>query len=148
VWNVQQQAQFDDVRHQWLLVSRSPNLRIVGHFGGQLQPGNPPAFGFFVTITPSFLQVASYQGRQFLRDGYHRATGLLALGARRVPAFVRSFASIQELVPQGMLPQEAFMGERPPLVADYADESVAATVELPASQKIVVVQALELSPHG
>jgi len=147
-WNLEQQAQFDETRHQWMLVSRNPNLRVIGHFGGVLQDGQPPAFGFFVTIQPSFLQVAEYRGRYFLRDGYHRATGLLAIGATRVPAFVRSFTSVQQMVPQGMLPHEAFLGDRPPRIADYADDAVAATVQLPASQKMIVVQALELAPQG
>jgi hypothetical protein len=57
-WTLEQQAQLDETRNQWLLVSRNPNLRIVGHFAGAIQQGGPPAFGFFATITPSFLQVA------------------------------------------------------------------------------------------
>ncbi len=147
-WNVEQRASLDEGRHLWMLASRNPNLRIVGQFAGPVGPNGLPGFGFIVTITPSFVQVASYQGRHFLRDGYHRSIGLLALGARFVPALVRPFTSIQELVPAGMLPQEAFMGPKPPLLADFADDGVAATVYLPASQKMVVVQGLELSPHG
>lgn len=147
-WNVEQQAQFDESRNLWLLVSRNPNLKVVGRFAGPVQPNAPPGFGFFVTVTPSFVQVATYQGRHFLRDGYHRATGLLAAGARHVPVLARTIGSIQELVPQGMLPQEAYLGSTPPFMPDYADDTVAATVHLPASQKMIVVQALELSPHG
>jgi nitrogen fixation protein len=147
-WRLEQQAQFDPTRNQFLLVSRNPNLRIVGHFAGPLKPGDPPAFGFLATIMPSFLQVAAYQGRYFLRDGYHRSIGLLSIGARHVPAFVRQIDSMEQLVPAGMLPQEAFMGDRPPTLADYADESVSTSVQLPASQKMIVVQALELSPQG
>lgn len=120
----------------------------MGHFAGAIQEGGPPAFGFFATISPSFLQVAGYQGRYYLRDGYHRSIGLLGIGVRRVPAFVRDLDSIQALVPAGMLAQEAFMGPRPPTLADYSDDTVAATVALPASQKMIVVQALELSPQG
>jgi hypothetical protein len=147
-WSLEQHAQLDESRNQWLLVSRNPNLRIVGHFAGIIQPGQPPAFGFLATIMPSFLQVAGYQGRYYLRDGYHRSIGLLSIGVRRVPAFVRDLESIEALVPTGMLPQEAFMGPRPPTLADYADDMVATTVELPASQKMIVVQALELTPQG
>src|SRR5450759_509528 len=59
-WNLQQQASLDEDRHLWMLASRHPNLRIVGHFAGPIAPGGPFGFGFVVTITPSFLQVASY----------------------------------------------------------------------------------------
>lgn len=147
-WQLEQQAQLDEGRNQWLLVSRNPNLRVVGHFAGPLQPGGPPGFGFLATILPSFLQVAEYQGRFYLRDGYHRSLGLLGVGAQRVPAFVRTFDSIQQLVPAGMLPQEAFVGDRPPTLADYSSDVVSAAVDIPASQKMIVVQALELSPQG
>lgn len=142
-------VQLDEARNQFLLVSRNPNLRLAGHFAGQLQPNSPPAFGFMATIFPSFLQVAGYRGRYVLRDGYHRSMGLLSIGATMVPAFVRDFDAIQQLVPGiGMLPHEAFLGDRPPRIADYADDRVSSTVQLPASQKMIVVQAIELSPLG
>ena len=147
-WTFEHQAQLDEARHLWMLVSRNPNLKIVGQFAGPVGPDKLQGFGFVVTVTPSFLQVASYHGRFLLRDGYHRAIGLLAIGARFVPAFVRDFTSINELVPQGMLPQEAFLGPRPPLLGDYLDDHVSLEIQLPASQKMVVVQALELSPQG
>jgi hypothetical protein len=147
-FNPELNAQLDEARNQFLLVSRNPNLRLAGHFAGPLQPNSPPAFGFLATIRPSFLQVAGYGGRYFLRDGYHRSLGLLGIGATWVPAFVRDLDAIQELVPPGMLPQEAFVGARPPKLLDYSDDAVSASVQLPASQKMIVVQALELSPLG
>src|SRR5437899_1275073 len=69
-------AQFDESKKVWLFSAPNPNLRIMGHWGGQVQPG-VVAFGFVVAISPSFLQVARFQGRLFLRDGYHRAVGFL-----------------------------------------------------------------------
>jgi hypothetical protein len=70
------------------------------------------------------------------------------MGVTWAPVFLRDFDSIQQLVPPGMLPQEAFLGERPPTLRDYADTEVSAEIQVPASQKVVVVQALELSPRG
>jgi hypothetical protein len=46
------------------------------------------AFTFFVSMGASYIQVARYQGRSFLRDGYHRAVGLLRAGVSQVPAVV------------------------------------------------------------
>jgi hypothetical protein len=51
--------------------------------------GGPPIFGFAVALNPSYMQVVHYRGRYFLRDGYHRAYGLLSRGITVVPAFVR-----------------------------------------------------------
>lgn len=138
--------QADEAHHVFTTISRNPNLRVTGQFIAQV--GDGPGLGFSVSISPSYLVVASYQGRHYLRDGYHRALGLLLAGVSEVPAFVRSYDSIQSLVPPGMLPHEAFLGERPPRLTDYLDDSVSVDVELPATQKMIVVQALELATAG
>ena len=146
-WATELPSQFDEARQQWLLVSRNPNLRVIGHFGGPIAgPGSPVGFGFLVAITPSFVNVGLYQGRYFLHDGYHRALGLLSRGIRQIPAFVKAYSAINDLVPPGMLPQEAFLGSRPPTLPDFLDDQVAAQIELPASQKMVIVHAMELQP--
>jgi len=141
-------TQFDEARKVWAFSSPNPNLRISGHFGGQIQPG-VRGFGFVVSVAASFLQVGSYRGRHLLRDGYHRAYGFISRGITRVPAFVRDFDSYDELsLPAGLLPQGAFLGERPPALVDYMDESVSASVQLPAMHKMVIVQAIEMSSLG
>jgi len=71
-------AQFDESRNVWLFTAPNPNLRIVGDFGGQVQPGLV-GLGLVVAISPSFMQGARFPGRLFLRDGYHRAIGFLRL---------------------------------------------------------------------
>jgi hypothetical protein len=43
----------------------------------------------------------------------------------------------------GLLPQSVYLGERPPVLPDYLDDSVSARVSLPVQQKIVIVQAIE-----
>ena len=97
----------------------------------------------------SQVQVACVNGRYLLRDGYHRAVGLLAHGITHVPAFVRDFGRFgQEIVPQNMLEQAAYLGDQPPTLADYWDDHVAASVQLPASQKMILIQAVELGLMG
>jgi hypothetical protein len=141
---------FDQAKNAFTVVSANPNLRIVGHVGSEVATasGKFPCFGFLFSVSPSFMQVAEYQGRLLLRDGYHRAIGLLASGVTTVPVFHRSFASIGELVPPGMLPQEAFLGDRPPLLPDYLDDSVSALVQMPALLKTVVIHGLETVISG
>jgi hypothetical protein len=141
-------AQFDPTRQAWIFSARNPNLRITGQFGGQVAPGTA-GFGFTLAVSPSFMQVAGFDGRLMLRDGYHRAYGLLRRGITRVPVFYRQFATIEELhLPQGMLPQAAYLGDRPATIADYLDNVVAASVDLPATQKMIVISGLELAPIG
>lgn len=138
--------QFDETRQTWLVSSPNPNLRIVGNWSGPLQ-GGLIGLGFAVSITPSFLQVARFQGRFVLRDGYHRAYGFLQRGITRVPAFVREFAPFQDLgLPAGLLSQAAYLGDQPPTLPDYLDDALSVTVSIPAVQKMIVVTGMELTP--
>ncbi len=110
-----------------MIASRNPNLRLVGNFAGEVQPG---AIGV-------------------LRDGYHRSLGLLLRGIKNVPVFVREHSQFEDLgLPQGMLSQAAYLGEQPPTLIDYLDDQVAASVMLPASQKMIVIHGIEMNPLG
>jgi len=141
-------AAFDESKNAWILSSPNPNLRVSGHFNAQVAPG-VLGFGFAVTLQKSYLQVAGLGGRYFLRDGYHRAYGLLTAGIRKVPALVKEYESFEQIrLPQGLLPQGAYLGERPPLLPDYLNDQVAANTLLPVTQKMVVVQGLELTSVG
>ncbi len=145
-------VQFDENRKTWMVTSRNPNLRIVGQFtvpvdsgGGQEMTG----CGFAITVTASFVQVARYRNRLLLRDGYHRSLGLLSRGVTHVPVLYREFGAYEPLgLGPGMLPEGSYLGERPPFLADYFLDSVAAEVSLPASQKMIVIQGIEMTPMG
>jgi hypothetical protein len=139
---------FDHARQTFTFASPNPNLQVVrpvDHLPAS--PDSALGFGFVVAVPPSLLQVARFQQRWFLRDGYHRAVGLLGHGITRVPALVRELDAIEALVPPriqaGMLPQGAYLGTHPPVLADYHDDAVAVSVRMPVQQKIVLVQALE-----
>ena len=63
--------------------------------------------------------------------------------------FTREFGSLESLdLPAGMLPQGAYFGDRPPCLPDYLDDAVSVEVQLPAFQKMVVIQGLEVTPIG
>jgi hypothetical protein len=141
-------AQFDQAKQAFVIASPNPNLKVTGSFAMMVQEAQAPGYVFTVNVMPSFVQVARFQGRYFLRDGYHRAFGLLDRGVTHAPVFLRDFDAVENLAPPGMLPQAAYLGDRPPLLRDYHDELVAASVRLPAHQKMIVIQALELSVQG
>lgn len=131
----------------WLITSADHNVRVLGPYFGQPSPDAPPVLGFHVAPLASLLLVVEYNGGLYLRDGYHRATGLLTHGITDVPALVLKDASYDDLrVPQGMLPHDAFLGDRPPYLPDFLDAEVSADAPIPASDKLVMVQALELNP--
>jgi hypothetical protein len=140
--------QFDQERLTFTTNLASQNLHIVGAFGGPAEDDLPPgtvSVGFHLRVITSFVQVASIQGRYFLRDGYHRGLGLLQRGVRYAPVLVRPDLPLAELVPPGMLDFEVFMGDRPPVLADYWDDRVSCPVPAAAPRKVIIVRASELS---
>lgn len=143
------QGQYHYLKQTYTIISPNLNLTVAGNFDapGNIdarQPGGLLGFGFNVTVPPSFVQVARFQGRYVLRDGYHRSFGLLSRGITRVPAYVRDFATAEELVPAGTLPRSAWLGNRPPLLRDYHDDLVAEPVLLPVPHRMIVIHAVEL----
>ncbi|HEY1520551.1 MAG TPA: hypothetical protein VGF91_29265 [Solirubrobacteraceae bacterium] len=134
-------AHFDEESQTWNISSPSPNLRITGTFAGEVKP-DVLGFGFLLEVLTSFVSVAEFRGRYILRDGYHRTHNLLSAGLVRVPAFVRHFDDADELFRQGMLPVDAYCGERPPTLADYHDDGVSADVSYTPSATRVLVKAL------
>jgi hypothetical protein len=144
--------QFDPARNTWMITSRNPILRIVGQFSGPVDVGGGHQMGgcgFVVTISPSFVQVVRYRNRLLLRDGYHRSLGLLAKGITHVPVLFREFGQFGPLgLGPGMLPEASYLGDRPPYLADYLSDAVSAEVDLPASQKMLVIQGIEMNPMG
>jgi hypothetical protein len=143
--------QFDPARNTWMIASRNPNLRIVAQFSGPVPVGRQQltGCGFVVTISPSFVQVVRYRNRLLLRDGYHRSLGLLAKGITHVPVLFREFGQFEPLgLGPGMLPEASYLGERPPFLSDYLADTISAEVDLPASQKMIVIQGMEINPIG
>lgn len=124
--------------------SLNPNLRVLGvnlHDAQVNVPGSPiptrvQAATFFFSMGTSYLSVARYQGRCFVRDGYHRAAGLLRAGVEVVPCILVEARSVAEIgCPPGSLPYDVLFGERPPHILDFWDDRVARIVMQPAIRK-------------
>jgi hypothetical protein len=132
--------------------SYNPNLRIAG---GQMTdanvsqaPGLPEikmrAVTIFVFMGASYLQVVRYRDRCFIRDGYHRAAGLLKAGLTQVPCIfieARSFEEVGAIT--GAFTYETLYGEHPPRLIDFWDSSVSRTVKQASVRKVVRVRGEE-----
>jgi hypothetical protein len=141
------QASLDGGQLAWVFSSPNHNLQVLAPGQGQTDQG--PLFGFIVGIPTSLVRVARFEGRYILTDGYHRTHGLLKVGATRIPALVRDVESFEALgLPQGMLPQSAFLGTRPATLRDHLDSAVSADTRLPAMQRTVVLPALQVTSAG
>jgi hypothetical protein len=139
--------QYHHLTKTYTITSPNLNLAVISNFdapGNQAPQASQLGFGFTVGVPPSFIEVARFQGRYLLRDGHHRAFGLLSRGITRVPAYVRDVSTAEELAPAGMLPRSAWLGDRPPLLRDYHDDLVAEPVLLPVPSRTIVIQAVGL----
>lgn len=134
--------------------SLNPNLRIVGAEAQEIQvspdPSIPPramrAIVVVLSMGAPYLQIAHWAGRYFVRDGHHRAVGLLARGTHIVPAVLIEARSWKELVggaEAGALPYDVLFGSHPPLLTDFWDNGVATDCLQPAVRKVLRVRGEE-----
>lgn len=136
------------------LSSVNPNLRVVGaNFSAQMVPpgpGLPPiqmlAMTVLAYVPVSYLVVARYRGRCFVRDGNHRAAGLVRRGCYVAPCVLMDARNFNEVMAPGpgILTDEILFGDRPPTVADFWDDAVSHDVRRLAIRKVVRVRPDEL----
>lgn len=132
---------FDQIKNAFVFSSPNPNLKI-------LAPVNTAEgiFGFAVGVANSFVQVVKVNDRYFMRDGHHRAYGFLSNEINLVPVLYREFNSINDMgLPQGLFPAETLIGNKPPRLLDYFDDTVSGIAEFTRPTKVVVVQGLEIA---
>jgi hypothetical protein len=122
--------------------SGNPNLKIVfapsfkqDHDGLPLQ----------VSYGSPYMEVAQYQDRWFLRDGYHRAYSLLRAGIFAVPAVVVEARTLEELgaVQPWFFPEEILFCDYPPQLLDYHCKKLVVEYERPAREKVIRVSLRE-----
>ena len=77
---------------------------------------------FSLSKTAVFLVVAEVEGRLFLKDGTHRAVGLLARGVEKAPCVVIHQGHGRPIIVPDFLPKEMLFGPHPPQVRDFLDE--------------------------
>ena len=143
----------DELNHAITFSSRNPNLRVglpvmadVHVARGAGQPAKTEKFlGFPVHFGWPFLMVAEHNGRLLLCDGYHRSYGLLRRSIHTVPCIFMKTADFSETgaTRAGLIPYKTLFGDRPPMVSDFLDESVAKGVNRAAELNLIRVTATE-----
>ncbi len=132
--------------------SFNPNLRIAAGQIGDAQvsqgPGLSPvkmqAITLLVFMGASFLQVVRYKDRSFVRDGYHRAAGLVGRGVFEVPCIFIEANSFEEVAAmRGAFSYEVLYGDRPPGLVDFWNDTVSRAIEQPAVRKVIRVRGEE-----
>jgi hypothetical protein len=142
----------DPDQRGFTVTSLNPNIRLAGYKFDQVNvsaaEGLPaiPMLGINVLVVtvPSFMQVVHYQNRYFLRDGYHRAAGLLRRGVSLAPCLLIEARGQQDLGLQpGLFGPDVIFSARPPRVADFWDDQFTCDISSPAMRKVIRVQCTE-----
>lgn len=97
-------------------------------------------------VRSPFVEVASYRGRWFLRDGYHRSFLLLKQGIFHLPAVVVSAETLFELgaIGQRFFDEDVLFFARPPMVTDFLDDKMVVRFSRPRAEKVVQISIQEL----
>jgi hypothetical protein len=127
------------------IASANPNIRV--NQGQMANIGNQQFFGFSIGFGSTFVQVVEYQGRWFIRDGYHRCYGLLRRGVDKIPCLfirardVREFGGVSAFFFRG----ETIFGPRPPFLRDFLDDEVTENAARPVAGKVIRITAQEFN---
>jgi hypothetical protein len=137
------------------VTSLNPNLRVVRPVIFEPKHGEPSSagldarktLGFTVGADPSFVQIAEYKSRLFLRDGYHRCYALLSGGVTRIPCIFIKVQDLREIGAgnPGTFSPDVLSSDRPPFVRDFLNDQVAVTVDDDALIKVVRIVAEEFT---
>jgi hypothetical protein len=127
----------------WILTCPNPQLRIRGPNSADRDDNGcrTKVFGIETELANSLVQVARWRGIYVLRDGYHRAYGLLSRGVSRIPVLYNEFPDHQPpLAAPGLFAPAVYCGDRAPLLSDYLDDEVSAPIEVRRTQKTFIIQ--------
>ena len=123
------------------LESRNPDLQI------RLSPeaGQNGSAPLFLYGGGPFFEVAEFRGRWFLRDGYHRAYGLLQAGVFLIPAVVIRTRTIEELgaTQPWFFSEEQLLSARPPRVMDFLENHLVLRYQRPRLIKTIRIRIEE-----
>jgi hypothetical protein len=97
-----------------------PNLRI-GSLGVQAADGGPLRMTVEFTFGSPFVQVAEFQGRFLLKNGYHRVVSLLTQGVSHAPVILLQCSTYDQTgaTGPGFFAQHVVLGPKPPLLKHY-----------------------------
>lgn len=131
-------------KHEYIAVSESPNLRVTADAQADTEQGR--LLGFLIGHGLPWIQVAVWEGRQILRDGYHRGLALLRAGITHVPVALVKVTKPEELglTSASFFPLQTLTSAQPPLLRDFLDDDLSRVLVMPDMLKAIRITAEEL----
>lgn len=145
------EGSFDVAQMTFTATSLDPNLRVAGfeiaRLAGADGEDSRQVVGFRLHAGPSMVQLAEYNDRWMVRDGYHRLYELLRRGIRQVPCFVVKARTFEETGAgrPGFFGYETLFGRRPPLLTDFLDDELSVRAEMRVTMRVVRIRAEEFA---
>lgn len=93
---------------------------------------------FQITAAPNLMLVVEHSGRYILMNGYHRAWWLRSRGVEMVPVALQRGAGIAK---PGFIQPDVLLGDRPPLVDHFLDETISMTADVRSMLRVVRISA-------
>lgn len=125
-------------------VSRNPNVNFTGPVIETIddRPAGNVSVKFEIKPRPNFVQVANFQNRYILKNGYHRSYQLLQAGEDYIPAVVLYAQNYGETgaAGSGWFPDNMILGPRPPLARDFLTDT-AVDLEVKGKNKMIRLSA-------
>jgi hypothetical protein len=145
-----------DTCHQAVLISPNLNMRIkqdlwleAGENYAMSKDGSGCELTFVIGESSPLVRVSRYGGRCYLKNGYHRACGIMAAGLRFMPCVLEDVAEFKNTGAEGngfTFSQELLETDDPPTVAHFSPDR-AVRLRLHSLRRVIKItweSALEL----
>lgn len=110
-----------------------PDVRIGDPVRGEQAGTGRDLVGFSIGVGLRQMSVVSFNGRNMLRNGYHRAVALARAGHKRIPVIFVEATALEQTPPlaNGMFNPDIAFGPTPPRIIDFLSPAV---VEVPTKK--------------
>ncbi|TMI23046.1 hypothetical protein E6H31_00230 [Candidatus Bathyarchaeota archaeon] len=140
---VQTSVNLDVAAQSITFVSHAPNMLITGMGVNPSGPQSPLGAGFNIGANPNYVTVVKYANRLLLKNGYHRLYALRQRGITTSPCVYAETTDFNQTGANrpGFFRKEILMSPRPPVVADFFDETLSAEIKIRPSLHVIRIKA-------
>lgn len=130
----------------WTAMARGYDFRLIGTFQQHDPVTKRINIGYSLGFGAPFVHVVQFEGRHYLKNGYHRAHELLVRGVEFIPAIVQDARNWDDVGHRsGFFPAELIRGPNPPRVGHLLDDKLTLAVEFKPVAKLARIKVEELT---
>jgi hypothetical protein len=136
---------FEPRENAFTIFAPGADFRVLGTSQGEDAATKRKIFGFAVGWGVPHVQVVRFQGRYFLKNGYHRLVALRSRGLTHAPCILIEGESFDDVgARDGFFDRDLLLSKRPPLFGDFLADAVCPAVPLRPRTKVIRIKAEEI----